>query len=323
MKGVEYQVGRIKKVLIDHPNGAAQPFGDWLVVEVTVDALSQYKARRQPDGIVTTNRDLAFIRACWNWAIAHDIVERTPFKKGTKTVVTLTKELPRSRRLEPGEWERLLPECPDHLRALVEAAVATGCRSGELLSLQWQQVQGMTIESNKTITWAPKSQLYLPAQKTKTKAARWIPISTRLKPILEMRRFDPDGKPHRGDRYVFGNEVGERIGSIKKGWTLACTRAGIEGLHFHDLRREAGSRWLESGVSLHEVQKLLGHANISQTITYLASTASSLHESLARFDELQQLATTAGNQNQTSPSPAKIDHESSNKTGPDRDLPVM
>lgn len=35
-------------------------------------------------------------------------------------------------------------------------------------------------------------------------------------------------------------------------------------LHFHDLRHEAGSRWLEAGMPLHHVKELLGHANISQ-----------------------------------------------------------
>jgi len=40
-------------------------------------------------------------------------------------------------------------------------------------------------------------------------------------------------------------------------------------LHFHDLRQEAGSRWLEAGMPLHHVKELLGHANISQTSKYL------------------------------------------------------
>jgi Phage integrase family len=47
-------------------------------------------------------------------------------------------------------------------------------------------------------------------------------------------------------------------------------------LHFHDLRREFGSRVLESGSSLIEARDLLGHANISQTSTYLQSTAKAL-----------------------------------------------
>ena len=41
-------------------------------------------------------------------------------------------------------------------------------------------------------------------------------------------------------------------------------------LHLHDLRREAGSRWLDAGIPLHQVQAWLGHTNISQTSAYLA-----------------------------------------------------
>lgn len=69
-------------------------------------------------------------------------------------------------------------------------------------------------------------------------------------------------------------------------------------LHFHDLRREAGSRWLDGGVPLHTIRDWLGHTNIAQTSTYLAGTAPTQHDAMRRFEEhqaaLQQLATGAG-----------------------------
>jgi len=55
-------------------------------------------------------------------------------------------------------------------------------------------------------------------------------------------------------------------------------------LTFHDLRHEAGSRLLESGWPLHHVQEMLGHANLSQTSTYLNGTRIGLQESMQRFD---------------------------------------
>ena len=55
-------------------------------------------------------------------------------------------------------------------------------------------------------------------------------------------------------------------------------------LHFHDLRHEAGSRWLEAGMPLHHVKEILGHANISQTDTYLNAGRIALQESMMRFD---------------------------------------
>ena len=61
-------------------------------------------------------------------------------------------------------------------------------------------------------------------------------------------------------------------------------------LHFHDLRREAGSRWMDAGVPLATIQRWLGHANVSQTSTYLAGTASSEHEAMRRFEEHREAA---------------------------------
>ncbi|HYB96410.1 MAG TPA: tyrosine-type recombinase/integrase [Vicinamibacterales bacterium] len=88
-----------------------------------------------------------------------------------------------------------------------------------------------------------------------------------------------------------------RVASIKTAWRLACRRTRLEDLHFHDLRREAGSRWLEGGVPLQTVRDWLGHTNVAQTSTYLASTLQGQHDVMARFEQvratLQQSATVA------------------------------
>jgi hypothetical protein len=55
-------------------------------------------------------------------------------------------------------------------------------------------------------------------------------------------------------------------------------------LHFHDLRHEAGSRLLEAGWPLHEVQQMLGHASLEQTSTYLNATLRGMHRSMRAFD---------------------------------------
>ena len=55
-------------------------------------------------------------------------------------------------------------------------------------------------------------------------------------------------------------------------------------LHFHDLRHEAGCRWLEEGWPIHHVQEMLGHANLSQTSTYLHASETGLQDSMRRFD---------------------------------------
>jgi integrase len=299
LKNDRSQIEIIKRVRLERLDGRTVAFGEWFVQDVTADALEQFQSvRRQVVGLppkreggrarhsggdVTANRNLTLLRAAFNWAVRKGVMPATPFKRGTESVVRLTTETPRSRRLEAGEAERLLDACGPHLRALVEAALETGCRKGELLSLQWSQVRA-----------GARPELFLPAQKTKTGKARTIPVSGRLNAILEMRRLDPDGNPHPPGAYVFGNEIGQRLLDVKTAWRLTCQRANIEGLHFHDLRREAGSRWLEGGVQLHTVKTWLGHANISQTSTYLATTFQTQHDAMRAFEQqrgLQPLAT--------------------------------
>jgi integrase len=154
-----------------------------------------------------------------------------------------------------------------------------------------------------------------------------VPISTRLQGILAMRRTDPEGEELPADAYVFGDEIGQRVRSFKRAWQAAVLRAHgyvpqrvmtIEtrpdgtkrkrftaqltpasraqfkaiNLHFHDLRREAGSRWLDGGVPLQVIRDWLGHANISQTSTYLESTFASQHDAMRQYEiKLQRIAT--------------------------------
>ena len=100
-----------------------------------------------------------------------------------------------------------------------------------------------------------------------------------------MRQLDVDGQPHCPDAYVFGNAIGEPGVSktIEDGWRRACERAQITDLHFHDLRREAASRLLEGGVPEQFVQQILGHADLTTTSRYLATTRKGLHQVMKQY----------------------------------------
>lgn len=240
-------------------------------------------------GEVGTNRLLSRMRHVFSWAIAEGHISETPFKRGGVSVVRMetSVEGARTRRLQSsvvlqdgserdGEEARLLAHAGPHLRALIIAALSTGCRLGELLTLQWAQV---LRDERDQARW-----IRLPAGKTKTAKARDIPVGSSLRAVLELRRHGPDGVVHELSAYVFGNEVGEQVTSIRTAWELTCKRAGVEGLHFHDLRREFASRLLESQADLHDVQMFLGHAAITTTSRYLQSTPVRLERALARLE---------------------------------------
>src|SRR5206468_3510041 len=204
---------------------------------------------------------------------------------------------------------QLLNAANEYMSDVIEAALATGMRRGEIRSLQWRQVEGLSIDvgGRVRVLWTPRAEIVLPAEKTKTRMPRRLPISERLKPILARRRFDPNDSPMPLDAYVFGNAVGEPIHNVTftYRWHVAVLKAyGFKrifkankmdprcraelkqiNLHFHDLRREAASRWYEAGVPLHVVRDWLGHTSIQQTSTYLATLLSGRHDAMRQFDE--------------------------------------
>ena len=125
------------------------------------------------------------------------------------------------------------------------------------------------------------------AEKTKTNETRMIPVGQRLAAVLEMRLTGPDGETHKPTAFVFGDACGYRILSVKTARRATCERAGIVGLHFHDLRREFGSRLMESGADLHDVRAFLGHSNIAMTSRYLRSTTDRLARALAKLEAFE------------------------------------
>ncbi len=208
-----------------------------------------------------------------------------------------------------GEEGRLLAVAGTHLQSLIIAALDTGMRCGEILALQWRDVD------------LPRRELTVRAETAKTRKTRHLPISARLASVLRMahtalemflfttdaaRLSDQERAALVARCYVFGDDTGAKVGNVKRAWETAILRAhghipkwvGSNGLaqatraalatidlHFHDLRHEAWSRLLEGGMPRHHVQAMLGHENLSQTSTYLNATRIGLQKSMRRFDD--------------------------------------
>ena len=299
---MEILIAMLRRAEIAGPNGATVGLGEKAIQDVTkadIESVRDWRRKVQSAGSaragikggeVGINRLLSRLRHLLSWAVVEGYLPETPFKRGAVTVVKMEAgaESARTRRLEPsmtmpggetreGEESRLLRHAGPHLRALIVAALSTGCRLGELLSLQWSQIR---FDEQGQPRW-----LVLPPTKTKTAEGRTVPISSRLKAELAMRRHAPDGAEHGPDAYVFGNECGEQVTSVRTAWEKTCKRAEIKALHFHDLRREFASRLLESRADLHDVQMFLGHAAITTTSRYLQSTPTRLERVLARLEE--------------------------------------
>jgi integrase len=130
------------------------------------------------------------------------------------------------------------------------------------------------------------------AMKSKTRTARLVPISTRLKSVLEMRRKDPAGIDFGPDAFVFGSELGEKVRSLREMWVKVREAAGFPDLQLRDLRHEAGSRFDEAGVPTNYVSKLLGHTNLTTTSRYLNIHRRGLQQAMQKLEEHRAVAQT-------------------------------
>jgi integrase len=221
---------------------------------------------------------MALLRHMFSWAAKKNLASATPFKRNGEVVVAVRAEGPRGRdrRLVGDEEARLLAAAQEHLREVIVALLETGCRIGELLMLRWSDVRPDAI--------------VLRAENTKSLRTRAVPIMSRMRGVLDLRKKGPDGVDHASDRFVFGNEAGEQIKRVRHAWDNTCRRAKIEDLNIHDLRREFGSRLLESGAGIHDVSYWLGHTNVATTSQYLKTTVERLQRVARAFDESRPIA---------------------------------
>jgi integrase len=283
--------------------------GDVAIGAITEDDLEAFFARlRTTRAAATRNNYVTLIKKAFRWATKKGYLAQNPITEDSE--LKRAKPTKRDRRLDPdrldadgrlttpGEERRLLAVAGPLLQALIIAALESCCRLGELLALQWADVD------------LPRRRLTIRAETAKDSETRTLPMSDRLLAVLQMRQTDPAGQDYGPEAYVFG-ECGARLTTVKRAWQTAvlkahghtpawaagakltpASRATLKAinLHFHDLRHEAGSRLLDEGWPLQNVRDMLGHASIEQTSTYLNVQPGGLDESMRRSDEKRAAA---------------------------------
>lgn len=230
----------------------------------------------------TVNREMSCLHHLFTKAVEWEMMERNPFDKG-KTLL-LKENNQRLRFLSEEEIQDLLAQRPRHLRRIVECAILTGMRRGEILSLKWSQVRNGFI--------------YL--QKTKTNEPRQIPINDDLAALLGEIRKEFNGE------YVFTYRksedklkgakpvrkrkkpapVAEAVSGIKSAFNTALKNAGIENFRFHDLRHTFASHAVMRGGTLKQVQEILGHKTMTMTLRYAHLSQEHKKEAVNRLNGL-------------------------------------
>ena len=165
----------------------------------------------------------------------------------------------RTRRLEPGEEQELMARARDYgepLPSIIQLALETAMRRGELARLHWEYVD------------LKRRVIHL--ADTKNGDSRDVPLSSRAAEVLSRL-------PRRIDGWVFGirsdtiSQAFARITGVAVTSKQCARRKEIErlaDLRFHDLRHEATSRFFELGLNPMQVATITGHKTMQMLKRY-------------------------------------------------------
>jgi len=171
----------------------------------------------------------------------------------------------RSRRLEPGEFERLvnaLKACRnEEVLPIVMLAIETGLRRREVLELEWANIN------------LERSTAFIPF--TKTGVPRTIPLTDGGIEIIS-------GLPRKGERLFLTS-----ANAFKMAWRRVQNRAKLSDLRFHDLRHEALSRFCELGLSIPELAVISGHRDPRMLFRYAHLRADELASKIQAMSRLE------------------------------------
>lgn len=159
---------------------------------------------------------------------------------------------PRKRRLNGNEGELLLQYLSGEARSLFELAIETTMRRGEILSLEWKNVNlDLEVRTAMLID-------------TKNGESRAVPLSsTAIRILEELKPANKNGK-------VFSITKSQ----LRNAWETARSEAGISDIRLHDMRHEGTSRLFEKDLNVMEAASVTGHKTLSmlQQYTHLNPT---------------------------------------------------
>lgn len=162
-------------------------------------------------------------------------------------------------------------------QVLVQLAIMTGCRCGELVGLKFSDFD---YERNKLTV--ERSAYKLPGEPIKTKPpkdyeVRTITVNQHCIDLVLLLRAEKErqaaelGAAWIGDEWLFTQWNGEIMNpqTPTKQFSKFLQKNGMKHRKFHSLRHTSATLLLYGGVNIKQVQERLGHGDISTTNKYL------------------------------------------------------
>jgi len=250
--------------------------------EITPMAIEKFKKLRLQEptrgkgqrSVASVNRNLSCLSKIFSLAIRDGEANSNPCRQVKK----YDEHNERNRYLLAEEEDRLFAALTGrraHLRPIVEVAVNTGMRRGEILGMRWSWID------------LARGYIHIPSSLSKSGKGRTVPMNQTVREVLLML-----GGGRTSTELVFGSpKTDGPLTDIKHGFSAACVEAGLENFHFHDLRHTAATRLADVGADPFVIAEVLGHADLRMTKRYTHATDQRKREAL---EQIAQYGKKAG-----------------------------
>lgn len=186
--------------------------------------------------------------------------------------------------LSPEELQRFLIQAQaEGCYELFLLDLCTGLRRGELLALQWDDLDFKTgtLTVNKQV-YEVKGQLQMSVPKTRA-SIRKLVLPPGVVEVLRQYRETVDS------RWMFPSPVKEDMpmtpGAVRRRLQIILERAGCKRIRFHDLRHTFATLSLENGMDVKTLSAMLGHVSAATTLDiYTHITGDMQAEAAAKID---------------------------------------
>ena len=176
------------------------------------------------------------------------------------------RERPAREILTPDELATVLEAAREPERTIFRVAAFTGLRRGELLGLQWGDVELDKARLHVRRSFGPHGY----GAPKSAAGRRVVPLTAGL--VAELRAHHARGPvvalDPEPDALVFPSAAGTPIAprTLEKRWARALRQAGVRHLPLHSLRHFAASALIASGANVKTVQAIIGHASAQLTL---------------------------------------------------------
>jgi integrase len=260
--------------------------GDCRALSVTSDRVTSYITHRQDEAAApgTINRELAALKRAFRLAKKNRKAAEVP------EIELLREANARKGFFEPEQFQAVLRQLPEEIRAVAEVAYLTGWRlHSELLTRQKHHV-------DLNAGW-----LRLDPNESKNGEGRMFPLTVALREVLT-RQLERTKAIERATGRIIPllfHRNGRPIKDLRGSWKAACIAAGVPGRLVHDFRRTSVRNLERAGVPRSAAMKMVGHRTEAIYRRYAIVDEATLKESARKLDALasgsdHDTATSAG-----------------------------